>query len=98
MRRALLVVALAVLAMGTLVPFVEALSPCEERCLGGGPGNDCSSDQCCSCCVHSRFMNGRPTGETEPLSPSSRIISAPPAVPSPADPREILHIPKTAAE
>jgi hypothetical protein len=93
-RRSLLVFALAVFAMSALAPIAEALAPCLEECQSDGPGDDCATDQCCSCCVHSRLVSPQCLGKAKPLSRSSRVVSATLAPAAAADPREILHIPK----
>jgi len=93
-RRSLLLFALAVFAVGALAPLAEALAPCQEECLGDGPGSDCSIDQCCSCCAHSRLVSPRCLCVAEPLSRSSRLTGATRAVVVTADPRDILHVPK----
>jgi hypothetical protein len=90
----MLVVALAVFALGTLAPVVEALAPCQETCVDDSRDDACASDQCCSCCVHSRIVSPQRLLQVEALAQSSRLTSPAPAAAATADPREILHIPK----
>lgn len=95
MRRALLFMGLVLLTLGTLAPTLEALAPCSQECVDEGPARDCADDQCCSCCIHLRLVRTDRTTPGEPLSRSSRMQAPGPAFPSPADPLDILHIPKT---
>lgn len=94
MRRMLLFFGLGVFALGALGPTLEALAPCLVPCIDEGPDSGCATDQCCSCCVHSRLLAPDCLGHTSPLAPSSRIRTTLAAFAPTSDPREILHIPK----
>jgi hypothetical protein len=95
MRRALLVFGLALAALGSLGPALEAIAPCLVECVDEGPSRDCAnSDQCCSCCVHPRLVATDVRGDADRLGSSTAVDTiAVTTVPS-ADPREILHVPK----
>jgi hypothetical protein len=94
MRLAILLLGLALLAVSALAPALEAFAPCPEQCVDEGPASECTTDQCCSCCVHLRLIESDHTAQAEPLSPSSRIRATSSHLPLAADPGEILHIPK----
>jgi hypothetical protein len=95
MRRALLTVGLGLLALSALAPALEALGPCPVECVPEAAGGDCAGEQCCSCCVHTRLVKSGGAGPTEPLARSSPMQQQPPVFPPPADPRDILHVPRT---
>jgi hypothetical protein len=88
MRRAVLVLMLALAAFAGLAPALEA--GCAEECADDAP------DLCCSCCVH--FKVDAPRVAAALVDPAvSRPSRAPLAVrPASPDPRDILHVPKTA--
>lgn len=86
MRRAALVLMLALAAFAGLAPVLEAA--CAEACA------DDARD--CSCCVH--FKVDAPLVAAALAAPAvSRPSRAPGAAPPTSpDPRDILHVPKTA--
>jgi len=94
MRRALVILGLALLAAAATVPALEALAPCPEQCSDEAPGSRCDTDQCCSCCVHARLAKADRLPAADPLSSSSHVAVPSAGPPAAADPREILHIPK----
>jgi hypothetical protein len=96
MRRVLLLLGVALLALGAVTPVLEAVVPCAEPCLDETEDGQCASDQCCSCCVHSRLVTADRSVPADPLAPACPMATAPTRLPGPADPREILHVPKPA--
>jgi hypothetical protein len=97
MRRLVRLLWLALLAVGTLIPTLEALVPCSVQCVDEDPSGDCDTDQCCSCCAHPRIVMTDLVGEREPPSESSRLPASRSAVPVPGAPHDILHVPKSFA-
>lgn len=97
MRRSLVTMGLVLLALAALAPAVEALVPCPEPCVDEGQDGQCASEQCCSCCVHSRSVKPDRTVPADPLAPWSDVVATPAAHPPAADPRDILHVPKPAS-
>jgi hypothetical protein len=95
MRRPLAVLALALLALSVASPGIEAVAGCLELCPDETPGQDqCSSDACCSCCVHSGpLFASRPPPATR-LALAGSTAPPAPAAPPPARSSDILHVPK----
>jgi hypothetical protein len=97
MRRSLVVLGLVLLAAAALAPALEALVPCAEPCVDEGQDGQCASEQCCSCCVHARFVEPDRAPTTARFA-ASALVAAPAATLPPAvDPRDILHVPKPAS-
>jgi hypothetical protein len=90
-RRSLFVLMLGLCLFAAAGPLVEA-ADCEQVCADD---QDCSTDACCSCCVHFRVDPPRAGGvascalESRPVVPGSQPARLAP------DPREVLHVPKT---
>jgi hypothetical protein len=97
MRRSLVVLGLVLLAAAALAPALEALVPCAEPCVDEGQDGQCASEQCCSCCVHARFVEPDRTPTTGPFAPSAVVPAPATALPPAVDPRDILHVPKSAS-
>lgn len=98
MRAPLAVLALGLLLLTILAPAIEVIGGCLELCPDETPGQgQCSSDACCSCCVH-----GGPLFAALPLpAPAleragSTALPDPPSAP-PARSSDILHVPKLSA-
>ena len=87
MRRAVLVLMLALAAFAGLAPVLEA--SCAEACADDAPA------PCCSCCVH--FKVDTPRVTAAPIDAAAAgATGAPPAMhPAAPAPRDILHVPKT---
>lgn len=87
MRRAVLVLMLALASFAGLAPVLEA--GCAEACTDDAPA------PCCSCCVHFKVdAPGMAAGAID--DPAVRPPAAPQACrPAAPDPRDILHVPKT---
>jgi len=87
MRRAVLVLMLALCAFAGLAPVLEA--GCAEACADDAPA------PCCSCCVHFKVDTPRVTAAAIDAA-VFRTTGAPGAMrPTAPDPRDILHVPKT---
>lgn len=86
MRRAVLVLMLALVAFAGLAPVIEA--GCVEACADDAP------DACCTCCVHLKADTAR--AAASPEAPGRGHAAGAPRVASPdsSDPRDILHVPK----
>lgn len=86
MRRAAIVLMLALAAFAGLAPVLEAA--CAEPCADDAPA------PCCSCCVHFKVDAPRVTPAADGLA-ASGTQPAPRALrPASPDPRDILHVPK----
>jgi hypothetical protein len=94
MPRTLVVIGVVLLALGAITPALEAVAPCAEPCPDEDAGR-CATDQCCSCCVHSRLAAAGRSVQGDPLAPAYRMADASTGIPAAADPREILHVPKS---
>lgn len=98
MRSSVATLALALLCLTAASPAIEAVAGCLELCQDETAGQDqCSTDACCSCCVHAG-----PLFAPLPLpSPTLDLLgSATPAESprvSPGRSSDILHVPKLAA-
>jgi len=98
MRSAVTTLALALLLLSAASPAIEAVAGCLELCQDESPGqSQCSTDACCSCCVHAGpLFASLPVPE-----PTLDLIGAttlPDPVPAPADRTlDILHVPKLSA-
>jgi hypothetical protein len=98
MRPAVTTLALALVLLSAASPAIEAVAGCLELCQDENPGqSQCSTDACCSCCVHAGpLFASLPVPE-----PTLELIGAT----IPADPRaarsgrtfDILHVPKLSA-
>ena len=98
MRPALTTLALALLLLSAASPAVEAVAGCLELCQDESPGQgQCSTDACCSCCVHSGPLFGSlPVPEpTLDLIGSAILPESRPAPPGLT--LDILHVPKLSA-
>jgi hypothetical protein len=95
MRRCVVVLVLGLMLLGTLAPGLEALTGCAQPCNGDDVNNSCTQEVCCSCCLH-----------TGPAAPSRSAILSPLSHSNPpntqaagralsAEPRGVLHVPKT---
>jgi hypothetical protein len=90
-RRTLFVLMLGLCLFAAAGPLVEA-ADCAQVCADD---QECSTDVCCSCCVHFRVAPPRAGGlvpsavEGRPVVPGSQPARLAP------DPREVLHVPKT---
>jgi hypothetical protein len=93
MRRSLLMLGLLLLAAAALAPALESLAPCVDESREG----QCAADQCCSCCVHARSVKPDPAAPVDPLALSSDLAAGASARRLVSDPRDILHVPKTAS-
>jgi hypothetical protein len=95
MRRALLVVGLALAAFAAVAPIVEAAFPCEQTCAGDENGMGCSADACCSCCVHVRVVWAGALAASPSLLAAAKVESLELPHILPAPPRRIPHVPKS---
>ena len=86
MRRAVLVLMLALAAFAGLAPVLEAA--CAEPCADDSPA------PCCSCCVHSKVEAPRVTPSAAVLVRSGAQAAPRVLRPAAPDPRDILHVPK----
>ena len=93
MRHAVLLLGLLLMVFATASPLVEAAVSCTQECPNDDPPGGCSSDSCCSCCVHFRT---EPPTSPDRIDLRRAVAAVEPAVPracSPS-PRDILHVPK----
>ena len=98
MRSRVAVLALALLLLTVASPAIEAITGCLELCPDETPGQSrCSSDACCSCCVHAGplFASLPVPAPTLDLVGSANPPDAPPA--PIARSSDILHVPKLSA-
>lgn len=95
MRRCVIVLVMGLMLLSALAPGLEALTGCPQPCMGDDVNNSCTLDVCCSCCLH-----------TGPAAPSVAAILSPRSHSNPAhtqtagralsaEPRGVLHVPKT---
>ena len=98
MRSALAALSLALLLLSAASPAIEAVAGCLELCQDESPGQtQCSTDACCSCCVHAG-----PLFASLPLPEPTLDLVGETALPdagSPAPGRvlDILHVPRLSA-
>ena len=94
-RRYMTIVVLGLLMLGALAPGLEALTTCVEPCLGDDANESCTQDMCCSCCMH---VGPAALSAPTTVSPVRRSTAADPQVAArvlSAEPRGLLHVPKT---
>jgi len=96
MHRGVVVLVLGLLLLGTLAPGVEALSGCPQTCEGDDGGSRCTHEVCCSCCLHTGPATVRAPALLPPLADSAPTYLPTAAPPLSVDPRDLLHVPKTA--
>ena len=98
MRPAVTTLALVLLLLSAASPAVEAVAGCLEPCQDESPGQgQCSTDACCSCCVH-----GGPLFASLPLPEPILDLTGETTLPDPGSvapgrSRDILHVPKPSA-
>jgi hypothetical protein len=96
MQRGVVVLALGLLLLGAFAPGVEALSGCPQACDGDDGDNRCAHEVCCSCCLHAGPATVGPPMMQAPVPHSAPTYLSSAVVPPSADPRALLHVPKTA--
>lgn len=87
MRRAVIVLMLALCAFAGLTPVLEA--GCAEACPDDAPAT------CCSCCVHFKVDAPGAAAASLEAPPARATGEARATRPAAPDPRDILHVPKT---
>ena len=90
MRRPVFVLMLALCLFAASGLLVEA-ADCDQVCAGD---EECSTDVCCSCCVHFRVDPPRACGAALRDVESGPVASRAEPPRSAPDPREVLHVPK----
>jgi hypothetical protein len=86
--------AVFLLALSVLAPAAAAFADCPVQCAGGGE-EDCGTSGCCSCCPGARFTAADVPATDGGPSRDAERLAADGAVPGDAEPRGILHVPKT---
>ncbi len=89
-----MLVGLVLLLTAAAAPVLEALAPCTEPCVDEGPGGQCATGPCCSCCVHVRLVKVDRLALVAPLAPAFPLPPTAVGMALAADPRDILHVPK----
>jgi hypothetical protein len=98
MRSPVAVLALALLILTVASPAIEAVAGCLTSCPEEAPGpGPCSSDTCCSCCVHAGPLFASLSLPAHTLDRAG-LGTPPEAPPVPLDrSSDILHVPKPSA-
>lgn len=98
MRSRVAVLALGLLFLTVASPAIEVVAGCLEVCPDEGQGQDrCSSDACCSCCVHAGLLFvALPVPAVSLEHSGSANPAALPCAPSVRS-SDILHVPKLPA-
>jgi hypothetical protein len=95
MRSSIAVLALLLLTLTVASAGIEAIAGCLELCPDETAEQDvCSSDACCSCCIHAGSLFAAlalPAYRLDRIgaAPPAHVVSVPPAHSS-----RILHVPK----
>jgi hypothetical protein len=95
MRRGVHFLLIGLLLLGAIAPGLDALVECSQPCVGDDSAGGCTQDVCCSCCLHAgpaALALAAPLDIDRP-STSPRIDA--PRLPLSADPRDLLHVPKS---
>ena len=90
--------ALALLLLTVASPAIEAVAGCLELCQDETPGqSQCSTDACCSCCVHAGpLFASLPVPEPTLDLAGATVLPDPRRAPTGLS-FDILHVPKLSA-
>jgi hypothetical protein len=95
MRTRLAILALVLLSLTVSAPAIEPVAGCLELCADESPGQDqCSSDACCSCCIHSGPLFTSLPAPATTLVPAGVLDPPTPVRVPPVLCADILHVPK----
>jgi hypothetical protein len=89
------IVVLGLLMLGAVAPGLEAVTSCVQPCLGDDANDTCTQEFCCSCCMH---VGPAALSVPTMLSPVRHSTATSPQVAGrvlSAEPRGLLHVPKT---